>query len=71
MLADPGAGRRVRGGGGGRGDGGAAMLVLPLTVLDLSAHVAWLLLFVALAGVFVVVWLVSFVVLLWLSERLG
>jgi len=47
------------------------MLALPLTLLELSAHVAWLLLFVALAVVFAVVWLVSFVVLLWLSERLG
>lgn len=46
-------------------------VALPLTLLELSAHVAWLLLAVALAGVFVVAWVIGFVVILWLCERLG
>ena len=47
------------------------MLALPLIVLELDVYVAWLLVLVALGGVFVVAWLVSFVVILWLCERLG
>ena len=45
------------------------MLALPLTLLDLSAHLAWLLLLVALAGVYLVLFVVGILVALVLSRR--
>ena len=45
------------------------MLALPLTALDLSAYVAWLLLLVALVGVYVVLFVIGILVALVLSRR--
>ena len=45
------------------------MLALPLTLLELNAHVAWLLLFVALGGVFVGAFVVGILVALVVARR--
>jgi len=44
------------------------MIALPLTILELTARVAWLLLLAALGGVFVVLFVVGIVVALALSR---